>query len=254
MTTTPRATLSSATQAGGGEPPVGPGPSSTGSVVTQRRPRIGARVVAAVQDSAYVFAVFTWSIVAFTILVTGLAVTASLLAFVVGVVAWVAFVYLTRWTTWVDRTLAGWQRGQRISASYRRSPVPGVLPFLRNLTTDPQTWRDLAWLAMTSVVGFASGVVVITAAGVAGAYVSMPLWYWTITDPTAHRGLTYVGVFTVDSLGRALVMTMVGLVLIPVGLALARGCARLHSRLAVLLLGPTSAVSSTLRGGSAASG
>jgi hypothetical protein len=39
--------------------------------------------------------------------------------------------------------------------------------------------------------------------------------------------------------GRAAVMASVGLVLIPAGLLLVRGCAVLHARLAVRLLGPS---------------
>ena len=68
------------------------------------------------RDVAYCAAVFGWSIAGFTILVTGLAVTASLLVFVVGVLVWIGFVYVARATTWVDRTLAGWQRHERLPA------------------------------------------------------------------------------------------------------------------------------------------
>jgi len=37
-------------------------------------------------------------------------VTVSLLVLVVGVFVWIGFAYIVRWTTWVDRRLAGWQR------------------------------------------------------------------------------------------------------------------------------------------------
>ena len=55
----------------------------------------------------------------------GLAVTVSLLVFVVGVIVWIGFVYVARWTTWVDRRLAAWQRHDRVPARYRRPPSPG---------------------------------------------------------------------------------------------------------------------------------
>jgi hypothetical protein len=113
----------------------------------------------------------------------------------------------------------------------------GFVPFVRNLTTDPQTWRDMVWVAVTSIVGFGSGLAVVTAVGVVGSYVSMPFWYWAVGDPAAHYGLTNVGLFRVDSLGPALVMALVGLVAAPFALLLARACAAMHARLAIRLLG-----------------
>jgi hypothetical protein len=62
-------------------------------------------------------AVLAWSIACFTILVTGGVVTASLLFFVVGVFVWIGFVHVLRWTTWIDRRLAGWQWHERVPAA-----------------------------------------------------------------------------------------------------------------------------------------
>lgn len=221
-------------------------PAGSGAAAAAPMRRAGARVWAwawvraSVRSVVYSLAVFAWSIVGLTVLVTGLSVSASLLVLVVGVFVWVGFVHVTRWTTWVDRRLAGWVRHEPVPASYRRSPEPGLVPAVRTVTTDPQTWRDMAWLAVTSLVGFAAGLAVVTAAGVSGAYLSMPLWYWTIGDPAAHRGLTNVGLFTVDSLGRAALVALAGVVSTAVTLLLARGCAALHARLAVLFLSPRS--------------
>jgi hypothetical protein len=234
---TPRTFVDATPEAGGGQPPAGPGTALSNAAILQHRSRVGAWTRSALRDVIYAGAVFAWSILAFTVLVTGLAVTASLLVLVVGVVVWIGFVYAMRWTTWVDRRLAGWQRRERFAASYRRPPASGIVPFVKSLTTDPQTWRDMAWMALTSLVGFVSGLAVVTAVGVIGAYVSMPLWYWAIGHPAAHYGLTNVGLLTVDSLGRAAIMTSVGLALIPIAILLARGCAVMHARLAVLVLG-----------------
>ena len=159
---------------------------------------------------------------------------------VVGVLVWIGFAHVARWTTRVDRSLAGWQRHE---------PVHGGLPptgraRVRAVREDahaptPRPWRDLAWLAITSVVGFAGGLVVITAAGLAVSYVSMPLWYWAVTDPHTEYGLTNLGRFTVDTLGEALTMTAIGVVLLPLVLLLARWFATAHAGLAVRLLGPS---------------
>jgi len=209
-------------------------PSGTDAAPWHRR--IGAWTRSALRDMVYSGAGFVWSIVAFTILVTGVAVTASLLFLVVGVFVWVGFAHVLRWTTWVDRKLAGWQRHERVPAVYRRAAARGFMPYLRTLSSDPQTWRDMAWLGVTSIVGFAGGLAVITASGLAAAYVSMPLWYWAVSHPQRQYGVTNLGFFTVDTLGEAVITAALGLVLIPFVLLLARWFAATHARLAVRML------------------
>lgn len=79
----------------------------------RRRGRIRASTGSALRDVVYCGAVLAWSIVGFTILVTGAAVTTPLLFLAVGVFIWIGFVHVLRWITWVDRRLAGWQRRER---------------------------------------------------------------------------------------------------------------------------------------------
>jgi uncharacterized membrane protein YdfJ with MMPL/SSD domain len=203
-----------------------------------RQGRILAWTTSSLRDLGYAGAVFLWSIVAFTILVAGVSVTASLLVVVIGVFVWVGFAYIVRWTTWVDRRLAGWQRKERVRAVYRRPAARGFLPLLKTVSSDPQTWRDLAWLGLTSIAGFALGLAAITAAGIVLAYVSMPIWYWAISDPHAQYGVTNVGLFTVDSVGEAFAASAIGLAFAPLALLLARGCATAHAGLAVRILSP----------------
>ena len=93
---------------------------------------------------------------------------------------------------------------------------------------------------MTSTVGFALGLAVVTAVGIVLAYVSMPIWYWAISDPHGQYGLTNLGLFTVDTLGEALAAAAIGLVLAPLALLLARGCASAHAALAARILDPSS--------------
>jgi Putative sensor len=201
-----------------------------------RNTRFSAWTRSALRDMVYSAAVFAWSIAAFTILVSGIAVTASLLFLLVGVFVWIGFVYVLRWTTWVDRKLVGWQRHERVPAVYRRPAGRGFMPHLRTLSSDPQTWRDMAWLGVTSILGFATGLAVITASGLAAAYVSMPLWYWTVSHPRSQYGVTNLGVFTVDTLGEAVMTAAFGLLLIPLVLLLAQWCATTHAGLAVRML------------------
>jgi Putative sensor len=223
----------------------GPSPSLVGRThprragATPRPGRVRAWTRSSLRDLVYAGAVGVWSVVGFTVLVTGVSVTSSLLVLVVGVFVWIGFAHVLRWMTLVDRALAGWRRQERVPAVYRRPGARGLTPYLKTLSSDPQTWRDLAWLGVTSIVGFASGLVVITAAGLAVTYVSMPLWYWAISDPRTEYGVTNLGLFTVDTLREAGFATAIGLAIIPLVLLLARWCAATHAGLAVRLLGPS---------------
>jgi hypothetical protein len=202
----------------------------------RRRGRISTWTRSALRDLVYCGAVLAWSIAAFTILVTGAAVTASLLFLVVGVFVWICFVHVLRWTTWIDRTLAGWQRHERVPAAYRRPTDRGFIPYLRTLSSDPQTWKNMAWLGVTSIIGFAGGLAVITAAGLAATYVSMPLWYRAASHPHQEYGVTNLGFRAVDTLGEAGIAAAIGLLLIPVVLLLARWFAATHAGLAIRML------------------
>jgi hypothetical protein len=93
--------------------------------------------------------------------------------------------------------------------------------------------------AVTSVAGFVPGLVVITAAGLCVAYLSMPLWYWAVSHPGTEYGLTNFGPFTVDTAGEAAIASVLGLALVPLVLLLARRFAAGHAALAVRLLSPS---------------
>lgn len=207
-------------------------------VAARARTGIRAWTAQALRDVAYCAAVLVWSVAGFTVLVTGISVTASLLVLVVGVPVWIGFVHVVRLATRVDRTLAGWQRHAPVPAVYGDAGGHGFWSYTRTLTTDPQTGRDLLWLAITSVLGFTAGLVVTTAAGLVLTYVSMPLWFWAVSHPHSEYGVTNLGFFTVDTFGEAMTTTAIGLVLLPVVLLLARGCATGHAALAARLLGP----------------
>src|SRR3954454_21666321 len=165
--------------------------------------KAGGWTRAALRDLVYCGAVVAWSFAGFTILVTGVAVTSSLLVLVVGVFVWIGFVHVLRWTTWVDRSLAGWQRREIVPTTYRHPTDRGFIPYLRTLSSDPQTWKNMAWLGINSIIGFACGLAVLTAAGVAATYLSMPLWYWATSHPHQDHGVTNLGFDTINTLGEA---------------------------------------------------
>jgi signal transduction histidine kinase len=200
---------------------------------------LGARAARGGRDLLYIAAIGVWSVVAFCVWVTCLSVTVSLLIFVVGIFCWLGSVYVFRWTTWVDRRLVGWARGERIAAVYRKPPDHSILEWLRCVTTDPQTWKDLGWLVLNSVLGFALAVLALTATVVVLAYVLMPAWWWAVPDPGTQYGTLNLGLFTVESTGQAFIVTAIGLALVPLAWLLNRGVVAGHSALAAPILGPS---------------
>jgi hypothetical protein len=145
-------------------------------------------------------------------------------------------------TSWIGgrspvRELFGGLTKWRIGAG-RWALVLGAMPILAVAATspDPQTWKDMAWLGVTSIVGVAAEFLVITAAGLVATYVSMPLWYWAASQPHNGHGVTAFDFLTVDTLGEAGIAAVVGLLLLPFVLLLARWCAATHAALAVRML------------------
>lgn len=189
------------------------------------------------RDVVYAVAVMLWSVVDLCLLVAGVSVTVSVLALVVGVLVWFGFTWVLRWSTRVDLALATWQRRGPNAPARRRAPTVGVLSALRTVAADPQTWRDLLWVALNSVLGFAFGIAVAVAVGLVLVCITLPAWFWAVPDPDAHLGVTNLGVFTVDSVGTAFGAVALGLAFAPVSLLLASFGARAHAGLAVRLLG-----------------
>jgi signal transduction histidine kinase len=200
---------------------------------------VGSHAAQCGRDLGYLVAIFLSSIVAFCVWVTCLSLTVSLLVFVVGAFVWIGSVYAFRWTTWIDRRLAGWIRGEQVGAVYRRPRKSGVLELLRCLTTDPQTWKDLGWLVAHSVIGFALSVFALTATVIVLGYILMPAWWWAIPDPGTQYGTLELGFLTVESTGTAFIVTAIGLALAPLVLLLNRAITLLHSGLAVRVLAPS---------------
>jgi signal transduction histidine kinase len=200
--------------------------------------RLRSAAATAGRDLVYVVAILGTSILAFTVVVTGISLTLSLLVFVIGVFVWMGTVYAFRWITWLERRLAGWARGERIEGLYREPQKPGPWDLLKTLTGDPQTWRDLAWMVINSFLGFALATVALTALAVVLAYVSLPIWWSYPADPDELYGIVNFGIWEVTSTAQAWIVCGAGLVLMPLALLLNRGVVGLHSGLAAKLLGP----------------
>jgi signal transduction histidine kinase len=189
------------------------------------------------RDTAYLLVALVFSIVSFTLWVTGASVTLSLIVFVIGFPVFAAFAYLNRVWCDVERRWAGLVLGERIESRYRRMPE-GWLPRLRTLARDAQTWRDLAWLVIDSMVGFAWGVAAVCVVGTVIGMIAMPFWYWPLADGPDPIDFA---VYQVDTIWWALLTSLLGFLLLPIAGWIIRGMALLHANMSKILLGPGTA-------------
>jgi hypothetical protein len=203
-------------------PPASPGRG------TSRLADIGAR---AGLDLAYLVIGLVTSALAFTVVVVGLSVTLSLVLFIVGVPLIALCALAFRWTAELDRRNAALVLGAPLRGRYRDHEGEPFVTRLFSPLRDPQTWRDLLWLVLHSFIGFAFGVAALTAVGLVAGAVTMPAWYWAIPDGPD------VGVWSIDTLPKALAVSGVAIVLAAVTVGLLRLMARGESWVAGALLG-----------------
>jgi hypothetical protein len=63
-------------------------------------------------------------------------------------------------------------------------------------------------------------------------YIVTPVWWWAVPHPHENYVALNLGIYTVTSTGLALVTSAIGLVLLPLAIALNRHIASVHARLA----------------------
>jgi hypothetical protein len=182
------------------------------------------------RDTLYLTFALGTSILALAVWITGLSVSLSLAVFIVGLPAALVTAIVFRWTAELDRRNAALVFGAPVKARYRDHSGP-ILVRLSRTFRDPQTWKDLAWLIVHSVLGMAFGIVAVTVVATTLGAALMPLWYWSIPG-----GVEWVLV-NVDTLPEALATMLVAAPLAVLSAVLVRLMAAAHSRLALLLLG-----------------
>ncbi len=180
---------------------------------------------------AYLTLALLTSILAFAVWVTALSVTLSLAVFVVGIPIALGAAYVMRWTAELDRQNAALVFGRPVRGRYRDHRRATFLGRVSATLSDPQVWRDLAWLVTHSIVGFVFGVVAVSLVSSVLGLATAPLWYWAVPD-----GIE-LGIYNADTLPWALVTSTLALPLAIITVYALRFMARFHASLVVELLG-----------------
>ena len=199
----------------------------------ERRSRLRYPITAQFRrDLGYVFVTLATSILSFTVLVTGLSIAVSFAILIVGIPVVVAVAYVNRGVTTLQRRLSGWQRGERIAGIYKKPTEPGFIPRIMAVLTDPQTWRDMAWLTFDALIGFIFAIVAVVLWGVVVGSLFLPAWWWSMPADAQYLG------FVLDNTVESLIGMGIGILLLPLAIALTRLLTVSHSHVAAGLLGP----------------
>ena len=171
-------------------------------------------------------------IVWFTVLVTAISVGLGTAITLVGIPILIGTMYAWRWFAQLERRLVGALTGVQIEDPYR--PEPGGAGWSRRVWTrvgDPATWKDLLYLMLQLPLGIASFTIAAAVLGLAVSWIGAPAWYWSVPD-----GIE-LGIVNVDTLGEALLLVPLGLVVGFVGIPALGLLGRAYGGLAALLLG-----------------
>ena len=183
------------------------------------------------RDAAYLTFGLLTSIVALAVWITALSLSLSLAVLIIGLPVVIASAFAMRWTAELDRRNAALVFGRPVRGHYR-APARGGWPArLRGTVTDPQTWRDLAWLITHSVLGMAFGVIAVSLVASVAGLAALPVWYWALPD-----GVEF-GIWDADTLPVALGSALLAIPLAFITVWIMRGMAKFHASLAVELLG-----------------
>lgn len=144
---------------------------------------------------------------------------------------------LVRWFADRHRAWAARQLGEPIDRPYLPAPEGNWLVRLRTVLKDPATWRDWAWLAANSAVGWftGGGSFLLFTGGM--FYLAYPLVF-ALTPDQVFRTPLGPG-FHLHTVAGSVVMVPLGLALLALWYAAAAPWARLNARVVRSLLAPT---------------
>jgi signal transduction histidine kinase len=204
--------------------------SSLGSILTRPFRAVTWR------ELAYLLLGGAMSAVAFTVVVAGLTAVAVLLITLIGIPLFVGFAYVNRGLAWLERRRTAFVLREPVAGVYKPPARRGFVALLKAVVTDPQTWKDLAWLIVVSIVGFAFAVTAASLWGSVLYLVSYPAWWWMVPDSALPD---FGADRQPDTWAWAALAAAVGIVGIVVATWICAGLARVQALLARLLLAPS---------------
>jgi signal transduction histidine kinase len=197
-------------------------------------PTSAARVRRIGADALYLLLGLVSSIVVFTVWITGVTLSLTLGLLIVGFPVVIATFAVFRWLSDLERRRAALVLGEPLISDYRRPPAGARLAVrLRAAAHDPQRWKDIAYLAIFSVVGFTWGTIWVVLWGYALGSLTLPAWWWALPDDAQYLWIE------LDRWQESVVAVAIGVALLPIAVFAQRGLALSQAQIARWLLAPS---------------
>jgi hypothetical protein len=183
-------------------------------------------------DFAYLILGLPIGIVAFTVAVTGVSLAAGLLITLVGIPVLLATLAACRGLAAVERARASLVLGRPVVAAERTWKRDGVWETTKAVVSDPGAWRDLLWAVVLMPIGIATFTVAVTVWSVSLGLLTSPLWYWALPEDDDT-----IPLLDSTSLSWSALRVLIGLVLVPLAIAICRALAHGQARATEVAVG-----------------
>jgi signal transduction histidine kinase len=181
------------------------------------------------RDLGYQLLAMPATILALMMVTTGVSVALSCAVLIIGLPVVLGVFAAFRLNAELERRRAALALRAPIREAYRPTGG-GLLRRLRTVGTDPQSWKDLAWLSFAGTFGLAASTLAITAWGTVLGTLTLPAWYWALP-----RGADY-GIANADTLPRAFLAAGLAVLAVPVAYLLVHWMTEGQLRLSRALL------------------
>jgi hypothetical protein len=171
-------------------------------------------------DFAYLILGLPIGIASFSVAVTGVSLAAGLLITLLGIPVLLATLVACRGFAALERARAALVLGHPVQAPERRWKRDGAWETTKAVVSDPAAWRDLLWSALLMPIGIATFSVAVTAWSAALGMLTSPLWFWSLSEDQDT-----IPLLDSSSPGWAVLRVVIGLLLVPVAIALCRALA-----------------------------
>jgi signal transduction histidine kinase len=152
----------------------------------------------------------------------------------IGIPLLLALLYGSRVAAQIERRLVRGLLGVDIPAAYRRPTRRGWWPGILTRLSDPQTYKDLAYLLIQFPLGIVWFTLTVTVTTAALGTITAPLWFWWLPD-----GGIDLGPWEVDTPLEALVAVLPGIALVVLAKLAVDLMGRVHASWARLVLAAT---------------
>jgi len=183
------------------------------------------------RDATYLTFAFATSILAMVVWIVALSLSLSFAILIIGLPVILGAAFVMRWTAELDRRNVALVFGRPVRGHYRSHRSSSFGGRLIRTLRDPQVWRDLGWLIVHSIVGFAFGTLAISLMASIVGLATLPAWFWALP-----HGQEF-GLWDADTLPKAVASAFLAIPLYFVTVWLLRGMAKVHASLVVELLG-----------------